>query len=77
MGCGCGKGGGNTSAERVTGTTPSSPMIFGMDAIDLPIRRVVLVQGQSGVPAGATRYARGTEVESLIASGVLRRTDGG
>lgn len=76
MGCGCGKGGG-TSGARVNGTVPSAPMIFGDDDNNLPVRRVVLVHGQNGIPAGATRYARGTEVESLIASGALRRTDGG
>lgn len=73
MGCGCNKG---RSAARQGGTTPSDPLIYGSDDTSLPTRRVVLVQGSMGMPAGSTRYVRGDEVDAMISSGILRNTNG-
>lgn len=70
MGCGCG-GKANKTVSNL-GTIPSNPMIFGEDDADLPIKRVVMVQASGGVPAGGTRFVRGSEVDSMIDSGVLR-----
>jgi len=76
MGCGCG-GGAKRSSVSSQGTNPSNPIIYGSDDAALPVRRVVHVTGSAGMPAGATRYARGTEVASMLENGVLRATDGG
>lgn len=73
MGCGC--GGRKSSASNV-GTIPSNPLVFGEDDASLPVLRVVLVQASGGIPAGATRYVRGSEVDTLIASGTLRSLEG-
>jgi len=67
MGCGC--GGGRRSA---LGVTPAQPIIFGDDAPDLPTRRVVVVQASAGVPAGSSRYVRGSDVDTMIINGQLR-----
>jgi len=69
MGCNCG---GGRSAARAMGTAPASPMIFGEDNQSLPIRRVVLLEGSNGIPAGATRYVRGSLVDDLIVQNKLR-----
>lgn len=74
MGCGC--GGSRKSAASSQGTVPANPLIFGQDDESLPIKRVVVVQASGGLPAGATRYVRGSEVDTLIASGALRSTGG-
>lgn len=73
MGCGCNKG---RTAARQGGTTPTDPLIYGTDDSSLPTRRVVLVQGSMGIPAGATRYVRGSDVEGMISSGAIRTTGG-
>lgn len=76
MGCGCG-GGRRANAPSSVGTNPSNPMIYGEDDTTLPVRRVVHVQASAGMPAGATRYVRGSEVAEKIEAGFLRATDGG
>lgn len=76
MGCGCG-GGGRRAAASAQGTNPKNPFIYGEDSEDLPVRRVVIVQGSGGVPAGATKYVRGTQVDEMLENGELRATDGG
>lgn len=77
MGCGCGGGKSRAGAVASLGTNPSNPIIYGTDDVNLPIRRVVHVLAASGMPAGATRYVRGSEVQTMIDNGSLRATDGG
>lgn len=67
MGCGCGK--------KSLGAAPTSPKIYGTDDTSLPVRRVVVLQGSGGAPAGATRYVRGSGVDQAIADGILRALD--
>ena len=71
MGCGCGK-----KATVSRGTVPSQPLVFGSDNPEFPIRRVALLQASGGAPAGASRYVRGSEVNQMIADGILRPLDG-
>lgn len=73
MGCGCG---GGRSAARRAGTNPTQPIILGEDDESLPVRRVSLLQASGAVPAGASRYVRGTDVEAMIADGRLNALDG-
>lgn len=75
MGCGC--GGSKRSTSPTLGTNPSNPIIYGSDVENLPVRRVVHVQASAGMPAGATRYVRGSEVNDMLEAGTLRATDGG
>lgn len=69
MGCNCGGGAGRA---RMMGTVPAMPMIFGKDDPSLPVRRVQIINASAGTPAGATRYVRGADVDSMIVSGSLR-----
>lgn len=69
MGCNCGK---SAARARVLGTNPSMPMIFGEDNGSLPVRKVTLLQASAGAPAGATRFVRGSEVDSMIVNGIMR-----
>lgn len=65
MGCGCGK-------RNTPGMTSSNPLVLGT-AQEVPtIMRVRLIEGVAGVPSGVKRYVTGSEVEALIASGVLQ-----
>lgn len=73
MGCGCG---GRKSTAPSTGTVKGNPMVFGQDDESLPIKRVVLVQASGGIPAGATRYVRGSEVDTMIENDLLRSLEG-
>lgn len=74
MGCGCGGSRGKTASNL--GTIPANPLILGEDNDGLPVKRVVMVQASGGIPAGATRYVRGSEVDTMIASGSIRPTGG-
>jgi len=68
MGCNCGGG----KRARAIGTNPQMPMVFGEDDPNLPVRRVTLIEASGGVPAGASRYVRGSEVDSMIVNNKLR-----
>lgn len=72
MGCNCGGG----TRTRAVGTNPSMPMVFGTDDPNLPVRRVSLIEASAGIPAGASRYVRGSEVDSMIVNGKLKILDG-
>lgn len=69
---GCSSCGGNKARARVMGTVPTMPMILGQDNASLPVRMVLFQQAHSGVSAGATRYVRGSDVDSMIVNGILR-----
>lgn len=66
MGCGCGK-------SSVLGVNPSNPLIFGEDDASMPVIRATLLEAANGTPVGATRYVRGSLVDSMIEDGKLRR----
>lgn len=70
--CGC-RG---AAAARRRGTLRAEPLILGEDDEALPVRRVALLQSSGAVPAGATRYVRGTEVAEMIEDGRLNALDG-
>lgn len=65
MGCGCGGSG-------AAGTRRNNPLVLGEDQNDQPAQRVVLVQGTAGTPAGARRWVRGTDVQTMIEEGVIK-----
>lgn len=48
------------------------PIVFGDDDTGLPVRRVAVIEASAGVPAGATRFVRGSLVDTMIINGKLR-----
>jgi hypothetical protein len=68
MACSGGCGG----SRYVAGTTPAQPLIFGADDASLPVRHVIVVQASAGVPSGAPRWVRGTDVDTKLINGELR-----
>jgi len=71
MGCNCGK-----NKAAIKGTVPTNPLILGTDDPALPVQRVVMLVATGGVPVGATRYVRGSDVEQMIADEQLRLIGG-
>jgi hypothetical protein len=53
-----------------------TPMILGEDNESMPVRRVSIIASMGGVPSGATRYVRGTDVDTMIANGQLKLLGG-
>jgi hypothetical protein len=69
MGCGCG---GRSRKAGAVGIAPANPMIFGTDDNNLPVIRAMLLQASGSVPAGSTRFVRGTGVDQAAADGIIR-----
>ncbi len=69
--CGCRKGSATLTSTSGSGLRASTPLIYGEDDIELPVRRATIIVPPEGtnVPSGAQRWVRGTGVDAAEAAG--------